>query len=356
VGSETLRIAQVCPKYYPEIGGVETHVKEISERLVKKGHEVEVICTESSGNLRKHDVINGVKVTRFCSIAYRNAFYFSPQIYFYMRSHLYDGVHIHNYHAFPAFFAALACKGFIFTPHYHGGSYFKVRNLLHMPYRMPGVFIFRRASKVITVSQFEKELLKKHFKIGNQKFLSIPNGLNMEEFRNISPGKTENKTILYVGRLEKYKGVHHIISALPMLEEYRLEIIGSGPYEKDLNILAEKLRLNDRIDWLSGLGRAELLSHYKSAAVLVNLSRFESYGITIAEALACGTPCIVAKGSALEDFIDGEGCVGINYPIDKRTLVSSIRSKKKIKPREMRDWNDITVELIEVYTSNRINP
>jgi len=42
---------------------VETHVKEISERLVKEGHDVEVITTDSGGKLNKRDTINGVKVT-----------------------------------------------------------------------------------------------------------------------------------------------------------------------------------------------------------------------------------------------------------------------------------------------------
>lgn len=345
-----MKIIQVCQKYYPNIGGVETHVKEISERLVKKGHEVEVVCTDPTGKLREHDIINGVKITRLGSIAYNDAFFFSPQIYFYVKSRPYDCIHIHNYHAFPALFAALACSNFIFTPHYHGGSYSKVRNLLHKPYKFLGDFIFRKARKIITVSRFEKRLLKKHFSIKDHRLVYIPNGLNTEEFKNIEPIKRDHKTILYVGRLEKYKGAQHIIRALPMLGEYRLEIIGKGPYESNLHTLANKMEVSARIDWLSDLDRGELLQHYKSADVFINLSRFESYGITVAESLTCGTPCIVAAGGALEEFIGGEGCVGMNYPIDINALASIIRSRKRIVPREMPDWENIVSDLIRVYT------
>ncbi|MDI6640295.1 MAG: glycosyltransferase, partial [Methanocellales archaeon] len=74
---DKMKIAQVCPRYHPDIGGVETHVKEISERLVKRGFEVEVICTDPTGRLPKHEMINGVKVTRFRSIAPNDAFFFA---------------------------------------------------------------------------------------------------------------------------------------------------------------------------------------------------------------------------------------------------------------------------------------
>ncbi len=50
-----MKIAQVCPRYYPYIGGVETHVQEISQRLVKRGFEVDVVCTDTTGGLRKRE-------------------------------------------------------------------------------------------------------------------------------------------------------------------------------------------------------------------------------------------------------------------------------------------------------------
>jgi len=345
-----MKVIQVCPRYYPEIGGIETHVREISERLVKKGFEVEVICTDPSGTLPKQENINGVKVTRFWAFAPGNAYHFSPAIYFYLKKKDYDILHVHNYHSFPALFASIVTKKrFIFTPHYHGGSHLYLRNLLLKPYNLIGAFIFEKAEKVICVSKYEMILIENDFHVPREKLVHIPNGLNTNEFKNIKELKKNSNVILYAGRLESYKGIQYIIEALPLLDVYRLKVIGKGNYEKDLHDLAQQLKVNDRIDWLKDLERNNLLSHFKSADVFVNLSTFEAYGITVAEALACGTPSIVAKGGALEEFIDGEGCVGMDYPIDIIYLSHLIKSRKRVVPRNMPDWDDITSDLIKVY-------
>ncbi len=68
-----MRILHVCPAYYPSFGGAETHVRELSERLAQKGHDVTVFTTFSLGlmgvkkheRLQKFEIVNGVKVRRF---------------------------------------------------------------------------------------------------------------------------------------------------------------------------------------------------------------------------------------------------------------------------------------------------
>ena len=345
------RIAMVCHRYYPDIGGVETHVREISERLARHGFDVEVICTDSTWKYPGTEHHNGVKITRFKSLAPKNAFYFAPQLYFYLKNREYDIVHAHNYHAFPALFASAATRArFIFTPHYHGGSHSYFRNLLLKPYHLAGRSIFEKAEKVLCVSRYEMKLIEDDFNVPASKLVHIPNGLNMKEFEKIKELTQESRIILYAGRLESYKGVQYLISALSLLRDFRLKVIGEGNYEKKLHELALKLKVNNRIDWLKDVERSELLSHYKSADVFVNLSTFEAYGITVAEALACGTPCIVAKGGALSEFIDGEGCIGLDYPIDISALAYAIESRKRITPRKMPDWDDIVSDLVRIYS------
>ena len=167
-----MKIAQVCPRYSPDIGGVETDVKEISERLVLEGHDVEVITTDPSGKLKKKDMINGVKVTRFKSFAPGNAYYFAPQIYFYLKKHNYDVIHAHSYHALPALFAALSerKKKFVFSPYYHRGGHTPFRNLLHKPYKFFGKMIFSRADTVICISEYEKGLVESDFNVAGKNY------------------------------------------------------------------------------------------------------------------------------------------------------------------------------------------
>ncbi len=356
-----MKIAQVCPRYYPDIGGVETHVQEISERLAKRGFEIEVICTDPTGRLQKREIISGVTITRFKSLAPGDAYYFAPQIYFYLKNRNYDIIHAHGYHAFPALFALLAKndRSLIFTPHYHGEGHTLTRNLLHKPYKSIGRKIFEKADKVICVSEYEKGNVLSDFNVPPGKIEKIQNGLNLAEFANIKHLKKHNGegTLLYVGRLEKYKGVQHIINTLPYLKDFRLEIVGKGPYENYLRRLAEELSVAERIKWYKNLTREEMLAHYASADVFLMLSTHEAYGITVAEALISGTPCIVAMGSALNEFVDGERCMGIETPITNKKLVSTILKLKKsgikghieTKNLPIYDWKDITDKLIEIY-------
>ncbi|MCO5383572.1 MAG: glycosyltransferase family 4 protein [Methanosarcina barkeri] len=358
-----MKIAQICPRYSPDIGGVETHVKEISERLVKAGHDVEVITTDPTGKLNKRDVINGVKVIRFGSFAPGNAYYFAPQIYFYLKKHNYDVIHAHSYHALPAFFASLGRYHgkFVFTPHYHRHGHTTFRNLLHKPYRLLGKMIFSRADSVICVSEYEKELVESDFKVA-AKTVKIPNGINLKEFENLKQRRKSpeektgrEKTLLYVGRLEEYKGVQYIIQSLPELQGFRLRVVGKGPYEVELRSTAKSLGVERRVEWLKDLSRKELLECYTNADIFLMLSSHEAYGITVAESLAAGTPCIVAKGSALEEFVDGNACVGIQMPITAKKVVKAVRDLEKEKReggnclKSVMDWNEVAERTIKVY-------
>jgi glycosyltransferase involved in cell wall biosynthesis len=355
-----LKIAQVCPRYFPDIGGVETDVKEISERLVSEGHDVEVITTDPSGKLKKKDMINGVKITRFKSFAPGNAYYFAPQIYIYLKKHKYDVIHAHSYHALPALFAALSerKKKFVFSPYYHRGGHTPFRNLLHKPYKFFGKMIFSRADTVICISEYEKRLVESDFNVA-EKTIKIPNGINLKEFENLKrqQKKDREKILLYVGRLEEYKGVQYIIQSLPELQDFRLRIVGKGPYEKELHDMAERLGVVERIEWLKNLSREELLECYADADIFLMLSSHESYGITVAEALAAGIPCVVAKGSALDEFVEDEFCTGIKYPITNEKIIKAIKTIKTqdyryradIKNFPIYNWDDVTQKTYNVY-------
>jgi len=354
-----MKIIQVTPRYYPHIGGIEKHVREISERLVKKDIDLEVVTTDPSNRLSREEVINGVRVKRFLSIAPNDSFYFCPRIYFFLKKNKYDIIHAHGYHVLTSLFAALTKKDdqkFVFTPHYHGVGHSFIRNLLHKPYRPIGARIFEKADKIICVSEFELNLIKEHFNVPISKLIHIPNGINLDEFKDVKPLEREYKTILFVGRLEKYKGVQYIIQALPLLKHHRLEIIGKGSYERELKKLASKCGVRDKIDWMKELPRPELLQHYKSADVFVMLSEYEAYGITVAEALASETPCIVAKAGALSEFVDDEMCMGATLPIGVNELAEMIErttSVKRVKyGKNLMGWDEVVERLIGVYTTN----
>ena len=326
-----MNIIQVCPRYYPDIGGVEKIVQEISEGLVERGHHVEVVTTDPTGILLKHENINGVVVIRFRSFAPGDAYYFSPKMYSYLKSVTCDLIHAHNYHAFPALTTCLA-KGdnrLILSPYYHGKGHTAFRNLLFKIYNQVfGTYIFNKADLIISPSDFETEMLAKDFNLDMDQFLTIVPGVD-ETLFNISRPSEQNdeKSILFVGRIEKYKGVQYLIKAIDYISRkgghrFVLNIVGTGPYLEKLKELAA--RSNVKIVWHGHTSEEQLHKLYQEANLLVLLSSFETFGIVVAEALASNVPALVVESSALKEFVDEKVCFSVDDPTDAKELGDKI--------------------------------
>ncbi len=351
-----MKVIQVTPRYYPDIGGIETHVREICRRLVRRKLELLVVTTDPSNNLKKDEIIDGINVTRLNTFAPYDSFYFSPGIYSFVKKNKCDIIHVHGYHVLSSLFAAMSKTDrnkLIFTPHYHGVGHTFFRNILNKLYKPVGAMIFNKAGRVVCVSKYEMNLIKNDFNIPDNKIVVIPNGIDPVEFEGIKAIAKEQKTLLYIGRLEEYKGIHYIIKALSQLPDYRLEIIGRGVYKNELRRLADEYSVNNRIDWLENIPRKELLEHYASANLFLMLSSHEAFCITVAEALTVGIPCIVATGSALDEFVDGKMCAGVTLPIGPEELAQKIKSmisKDRTKyGRKIMSWDEVVGHLIESY-------
>jgi len=347
-----MRILEVCPNYYPFIGGVEEHVRNISQRLAKE-HQVTVFAGDPSGKLAKEEEINGVLVKRFKSFAPQAAYHLSLEMMRELRKSEFDIVHAHNYHALPLYFAHYAKRGkFVVTPHYHGHGHTPIRDFFIKLYKPLGKKILKDADRTIAVSNYEKELLLKDFGIAENKISVIPNGVDLAEFSGLEGIEKDTETILYVGRLEEYKGVQYIIQTLPLLNgDFCLQIVGKGPHKGKLLHLVDKLGLNNRVSFYQDLSREKLLQMYARAAVFVLLSQHEAFSIVVAEALAAKTSCVVANTSALTEWIDNKNCFGIDYPIDNNKLAELINQASEAKVMDMRlwCWDEVTQQIFELY-------
>jgi len=358
-----MRIAQVCPRYSPYIGGVETVVKEISERLAQKGFEVDILSQDPLNKYPAVENINGVIVRRFKTGALGLDF---PLLNSTLRQYLrentnrYDLIHAHSYHAFPALYAAWA-KGknkLVFNPYYHGEGHNLLMNLLHIPYRQIGKVIFKRADSIICISETEKSLVQKHFGALGKEITVISPGVSLERIANAGSVPLAGKLILYPARLEKYKNVQLAIKAMPHLpEEYKLAIIGDGPYKGKLVKLIERLRLSDKAEILSGLSNEELYRWYKTCDVVLNLSRQESFGLTVIEGLAARKPVIVNNQTALAELAARFDQV---YPVDARTLTPAQLAEQiggvcdsRIEAPNLSEysWDSITEQIRNLYES-----
>jgi glycosyltransferase involved in cell wall biosynthesis len=350
-----MRILQVCQRYYPDLGGLEEHVRSISERLAQD-HDVTVATTDSSGKMPKKTELNGVEVLRFKSWAPGEAYFlsFSLRQYLIKNSKCFDIVHTHGYSTFTSVFAASAKNEnkLVFTPHYHGKGHTRFRALLHKPYKRLGKRVFDAADKIICVSNYERGMIFEDFKAYQEKTVMIPNGVNLSEFSPLEKKSRDDRLVLYVGRLEKYKGVQYLIEVLPHIDsEIRLKIIGKGPYRDKLILLTKRLRLENRVTFLHDLSRAELLREYAGAGLCALLSEHEAFGLSVAESLCAGTPVVVADTSALTEWIDEQNCFGVKFPITLSDLAATLSSVigKEVKNPKVRDWDEIASMTSNLY-------
>ena len=136
-----------------------------------------------------------------------------------------------------------------------------------------------------------------------------------------SAGKPEGSPLLVsVGRLERYKGHHRILGALPAILEQapnaRLALVGSGPYEEPLRAMAAQLGVSDQVS-ICGFGperRAAMGKLVADADVFCLLSEYESHPVAVMEAVGVGTKALVADTSGLSEL--GRAGLATTIPLE----------------------------------------
>jgi glycosyltransferase involved in cell wall biosynthesis len=358
-----MRIAEVCPRFLPFVGGVESTVANLSQRLVGAGNEVEVLTTDPLGTLpdieRKGDIV----VRRFRSWAPGEAYYFSLGLAGYLRRHAesYDIVHAHSYLALPALHAAMSknMNRLVFNPYYHARSKSTISNILRGPYRQFWKHFINRVDKVIFVSRAEESLFCSDLEITNDRVIVIPSGVDVGRIARAEPYPESAKIILYVGRLEKYKNVDLIIRLMPYLSDvFVLRIAGNGPYLPNLAGLIMKLGLQKRVQIHSNLGNEEIARWYATCSVYVTLSRTESFGITLLEARAADKPVVasdIPSHREVADEIHGISLVDVSSP-DVRSIAAEIDQASRSSPGtsnlERFSWDSVTRRTMDVYRND----
>ena len=134
----------------------------------------------------------------------------------------------------------------------------------------------------------------------------------------------------FAGRLVPEKGLQDVLRALPSLRRQHgavLAVAGSGPHDAELRALARELRLGRGVRWLGFLDDAALAAFYRVVDVVVVPSRYEPFGIVALEAVAAGTPVVVARTGGLGDLVEAGVAAASFAPEhvhDLRTAVADV--------------------------------
>lgn len=123
-----------------------------------------------------------------------------------------------------------------------------------------------------------------------------------------------------VAMLDKVKGVDVLLEAValavPRLEELHVTIIGDGPERAALEAQAAELGISQTVRFAGALERAEVVAHLHRAVALVSPSRLETFGLAVAEAMACGKPVIATRSGGPQELVtpDSGILVGVEAP------------------------------------------
>jgi glycosyltransferase involved in cell wall biosynthesis len=143
-------------------------------------------------------------------------------------------------------------------------------------------------------------------------------GIDRVRYRpDASVAKTAEPSLVYVGRIKRYKAVDHAIRALAHVRRRfpscTLTIVGDGDGMASLRALTADLRLDGAVRFAGFLPHEEKIRLLQAAHVVVNPSVKEGWGLTNVEANACGTVCVAADSPGLRDSVK-DGMTGLLYP------------------------------------------
>jgi glycogen synthase len=308
-----LRLLLVTARYLPYLGGVEHHVYQLARRFARAGVDVTVLTTDPSGTLPRDENSEGVRVLRLRAWPKGSDFYFAPDLYPVIARGNWDIVHVHSYHTLVAPMAILAALRakipYVLT--FHGGGHSsRLRNALRGAHRAMLRPLLARADRLIAIALFEVELFGRKLGIPEEQFVIIPSGSDLPHVVQPVTAAGDPTLIASVGRLERYKGHHRIIEALPHILEQqpdtRLWIAGSGPYEQPLRRMARKLNVADHVEIraIPMAERSRMAQELSKVGLVTLLSEYETQPAAIMEALALGRPALVADTSGLHELAD----------------------------------------------------
>ncbi|HEX6707442.1 MAG TPA: glycosyltransferase [Albitalea sp.] len=216
----------------------------------------------------------------------------------FIRDGRYDIVHTHNWSVM--FYGILAARLAGVPRVFHGEHGMDLENLHHTSWKrlLAQKALARMADRVVCVNEFVADHNKSKWRMGEDKFRVIHNGVDIGRFQPRAESGSPTVTIGTVGRMVAVKDYPTLLRAFRLLldrlpgRDLRLLVVGDGPERQALGELAGQLGIAERVDFPGELRKPE--DGYRRMDLFVNTSRFEGMSNTILESMACGLPVIAS--------------------------------------------------------------
>ncbi len=364
-----MKIGLVSPYDYAYPGGVMAHIFHLSQHLIKAGHEIKIIAPLSSppAILDKGFIRLGRSVpvpTGGSTARISLSVWLEPRIKRLLREESFDVIHLHEPLApvIPLLILHLSQAVNVGTFHaFHGSSrvYWLSKHMLRRSHD--------RLDGRIAVSSPALGFVSKHFP-GDYRV--IPNGIEFNRFskparplRDFQDGKLN---ILFVGRLEKRKGLRYLLGAYGKLKwkhpNTRLIVVGPGNPEPEAYRFIAERNIEDVV-LVGGVSYEDLPRYYQAADIFCSpATGKESFGIVLLEAMAAGKPIVATniEGYASVMSHREEGLLvppkseeALEEALNTLLADSALREEMGARGTQKAphyDWERVTARIIEYYT------
>jgi glycosyltransferase involved in cell wall biosynthesis len=327
-----MKILHVYKDYFPPVvGGVEKHIAELCNHFKHK-YDVEVLVCNRGPFTRIED-IDGVKVTKVGQLGRIQSAPVAPSFPLWLRKIKADIFHYHMPNPTCEFSHLLARPPGALVATYHS-DIIRQESLLKLYGPSLRKFL-NRADVIMPTSAVyaDQSPFLRDFK---SKCEIVPLGIDTQKFGDASSrlkseieklrGVFGPEFILFVGKLRYYKGLQFLIQAMPKIQA-PLVIIGTGPMESDLKMIAANYGVSEKAQFLGEVSEDDLSAFYHACSLLVLPSIFksEAYGLVQLEAHACGKPVVSTRLGTGVEFVNMDGKTGLIVPpADSKALADAI--------------------------------
>lgn len=183
--------------------------------------------------------------------------------------------------------------------------------------------VYRNCDHIIATTVQQAEIIGKDYGIPREHLTMIPPGIDEQRFTPAQPSRVAEirerlkfapHDVYCVGRAATNKGIDLLVEALPALRRHvpkaRLQLAVGAGSERDRarvdewKALCGELGVSRQVRWRGYVADEDMADHYRAAGVFALCSRYEPFGMTAIEAMACGTPTVATVHGGLHEAID----------------------------------------------------
>ena len=229
----------------------------------------------------------------------------------------------------------------------------------------------RRAVAITTPSRFQANEMISHRGWPADRVRVIPNPISATMLKaalQFERNGSAEQVVLYTGRLAPVKGIETLLAAAKLVHDQNpvITFVLAGPWQMPKSPEAYGLELNrksaDGVQWVGAQDQKELIDWYKRAKLFVMPSYYESFGISVVEAMAFGLPVVASDNGGLREIVGHNGSGTLVGTRDPKAfadaiihLISATRSHHQSGGSEIEKFHPqrIAAQTMELYQSVR---